>query len=238
MKLNQWLEINDLKVNNFDSFIDYQVEVISIYDNTDPDELYDLSVKEITSKYNIINKELNKLHKPKPIININGYNLYKKPFNKLTLGQWIDLDYFLSNNQIIESLIILYNQKIEDNINEDKWEEYGSFIEKRKPLFLDLPYTDVIGVVNEFIEWRDNFITINHEHFNVEQEEEDLSELTQSQIAEIKKIEMQEKKKVKFVWESFIMRLCNDDITKFNEVTNLPLILVFNIISMQKTLNK
>lgn len=234
MNISQYLEIISLDKNLFDSLVDYQVELISIYKDESSEEIYDLSSKEIKA---ISDKILNDLRVPKKsseYICLDGVNLFKKPFNKLTLGEWIDIEYYISNNMVVEALIVLYRQKEDGGINEDKWEPYGNFIDKRKSLFLTLPYQDILGVLKDFTEFREQFISLNKDLFTVDQEEEDLSTLTKEQILEIKRIEKQEESKRKFAWEQLIMKLCNDDITKFNEVVTLPLILVFNILSMQK----
>ncbi len=41
----------------------------------------------------------------------------------------------------------------------------------------------------------------------------------------------------KWAWETLIWHLCNEDLTKFHAVCDLPLILVFNFLGMRKELN-
>jgi hypothetical protein len=55
-------------------------------------------------------------------------------------------------------------------------------------------------------------------------------------IEEQKELE-EEKKSQKWAWEQLIWNLCNEDLTKFNAVCDLPLILVFNFLGMRKELN-
>lgn len=234
MKLREYLEISNLNPELFDSLIDYKIEVISIYEDKDPDELYDEDIKSLLPKYDRIIRELQNYHKPVKLINVEGNNLHLKPFTQLSLGEWIDLDYYLTNNMLVEALVVFYRKKESNGFDEDKWEKYGSFIENRKIFFLDIPYKSIIGVLKDFKEWREHFILSNRDLFNVEQEEEDLSSLSKEQIAEIRQIEKLEENKRKFAWEKLVMDLCNGDITKFNDVLNLPLIMVFNILSMQK----
>jgi hypothetical protein len=51
------------------------------------------------------------------------------------------------------------------------------------------------------------------------------------------KEQKKEQEKQKFAWESTIMTLCNDDLSKFNDILNMPVVLVFNILGMKKTLD-
>jgi hypothetical protein len=53
--------------------------------------------------------------------------------------------------------------------------------------------------------------------------------------AEEIKEQKREKEKQKFAWESTIMDLCNDDLSKFNDILNMSVVLVFNILGMKKT---
>ena len=45
------------------------------------------------------------------------------------------------------------------------------------------------------------------------------------------------KSELKWGWERLVYSLCNEDLTKFNEVINLPLIMTFNMLAMKKVLN-
>ena len=58
-------------------------------------------------------------------------------------------------------------------------------------------------------------------------------DVTSDEIKEQKK----EQEKQKFAWESTIMALCNDDLSKFNSILEMPVVLVFNILGMKKTLD-
>ncbi len=51
------------------------------------------------------------------------------------------------------------------------------------------------------------------------------------------KEQKREQQKQKFAWESTIMALCNDDLSKFNDILKMPVVLVFNILGMKKTLD-
>jgi hypothetical protein len=66
-----------------------------------------------------------------------------------------------------------------------------------------------------------------------EETEEDIKDLTPEE-----KKEIQEEKKIKkWSWERLLYSICNEDLTKINQVSDLSLIFVFNMLSMKKELN-
>ena len=84
-----------------------------------------------------------------------------------------------------------------------------------------------------FVEFRDNFLKVYENLFNppIESEELDENELDQEDI----KAEEEEKKLSKFSWERLIFDLSGGDLTKVDQLTDLPIILVFNMLSMKQT---
>jgi hypothetical protein len=65
------------------------------------------------------------------------------------------------------------------------------------------------------------------------EDDEDTTELTPEEKKEVEN----EKKKSKYAWESLIYNLANEDLTKVDEITNLPLTFVFNMLSMKHVLS-
>jgi hypothetical protein len=59
----------------------------------------------------------------------------------------------------------------------------------------------------------------------------------EEELVELKKEIEDEKSKAKFSWDSIIYNLSSGDITKMDAITNLPLIYVFNTLSMKKALD-
>ena len=55
--------------------------------------------------------------------------------------------------------------------------------------------------------------------------------------AEEKKQADLESRYTKWAWENMIYSLANEDITKVNEITDMPLIFVFNMVSMKEELS-
>ena len=161
-----------------------------------------------------------------------------KPLSKLTLFEYIDLDYFFNENylkNIDKICAILYRQAKTNRWGEEILEPYDYDINIRADKFLDLPITDVYGIINEFLKFRENFLDVYANLFGEVDEitEEDRATLD---VEEIKEIE-QEKKESKWSWERMLYGLTNGDITKTEAVGALPLVYVFNVLGMKKELN-
>jgi hypothetical protein len=101
-------------------------------------------------------------------------------------------------------------------------------------VFKEIPITAVFGLVSEYLKFRDNF-TKQYENLFAPQfeDDEDTTELTPEEKKEVES----EKKKSKYAWESLLYSLAGEDITKINEITDLPLTFVFNMLSMKHVLN-
>ena len=161
-----------------------------------------------------------------------------KPLAKLSLFEYIDLDYFFNNNylkNIDKICAILYRQVKTNRWGEEILEPYDYDINTRADKFLDLPITEVYGIIHEFIKFRENFLDVYANLFGEVDEitEEDRATLD---VEEIKDLE-QEKKESKWSWERMLYGLTNGDITKTEAVGALPLTYVFNVLGMKKELN-
>ena len=162
-----------------------------------------------------------------------------KPLSKLSLFEYIDLDYFFTENYVynIDKICaILYRQSKVNEWGEVILEPYDYDINTRAELFLNLPITDVYGLINEFLKFRENFLKVYSNLFSEGEEEltdEQKAELTPEEIAE----EEDEKKNSKWSWERMIYGLTNSDITKSEAVGALPLTYVFNMLGMKKELD-
>jgi hypothetical protein len=162
-----------------------------------------------------------------------------KPFNKLCLYEYIDLDYYFTNNYITNLAnicAILYRQSKTNEWGEEIIEPYEYDCTIRADRFLDLPITDVYGIINEFLKFRDNFLNTYQNLF----QGEELPELTTEQKAELTAEELKEEEEnktdSKWSWERMIYGLCNNDLTKSDKIGGLPLTYVFNMMGMKKEL--
>jgi hypothetical protein len=163
-----------------------------------------------------------------------------KPFNKLTLYEYIDLDYFFTDNYVTnldKVCAICYRHSKVNEWGNEIFEPYEFDCNIRAELFHDLPITDVYGIINEFLKYRDTFLK-NYENLFSGELDEDLTHEERRELdpEEVKEIE-QEQKIAKWSWEQTIYGLTNGDITKSEKVGALPLIYVFNTLAMKKELD-
>jgi hypothetical protein len=163
-----------------------------------------------------------------------------KPLSKLTLYEYIDLDYFFTDNYVTnldKVCAICYRHSKVNEWGNEIFEPYEFDCNLRAELFHDLPITDVYGIINEFLKYRDTFLK-NYENLFSGELDEDLTHEERRELdpEEVKEIE-QEQKIAKWSWEQTIYGLTNGDITKSEKVGALPLIYVFNTLAMKKELD-
>ena len=212
-----------------------EIEILAIVADVSSEELEDLDIEEVTAMINeikFVNSEPSKQYKHQ----VNDYHF--KPLDKLTIGEYIDLEFYFSkdyNQHISHIASIFYRQKSVNNWGVTIFEPYDFSPRQRFELFEDYCINDIYGIVPEFIAFRENFMETYGNLFHDDQdsdEEEDKPTTTQeSKDLQLKKSEL------KWGWERLVYSLCNEDLTKFNEVINLPLIMTFNMLAMKKELN-
>jgi hypothetical protein len=206
----------------------HNIEFLSVLGDIPPEDLEDLPPDEITDIILSVawsRKEPSTKH----LKTVGRYNLY--PISKITLGQYIDLEHYFTDNfiQHLKTICaIRYRLSEEDKWGNIEFEPYIYSIHQRAEEFSDLPITDVYGVLGEYLEFRKQINTTYSGLFS--SEEFDTEGLTQEEIREI---EQEESKSKKWGWESIIYSLCDGDMTKADSVLNLPLIFVLNFLSMR-----
>ena len=162
-----------------------------------------------------------------------------KPLAKLCLFEYIDLDYYFNNNyhtNLDKICAILYRQSNVNEWGEVVLEPYEYDINVRADKFLDLPITEVYGIVAEFLKFKENFLDVYSNLFNEAEDELTEDDKAAMEPDEIKEVEA-EVKINKWSWERMIYGLTNGDITKTEAVEALPLTYVFNILGMKKELD-
>ena len=228
--MEQFLEIRSLSSEN--GIFNYQIDVLSALTDSDISEFEELDIdelSELTSQIKWIQSDPSRRYKNK----IDKYVL--KPFSKLTLGEFIDLEYYFSNNYLdnfCHILALLYRRTSKNVYGDDIIEPYDYSPRDRLDWYLSYPITDVYGLIHEYLKYRENFTnTYTNLLVDVVPDDEVLED------AEEIKEQKREQEKQKFAWESTIMALCNDDLSKFNDILNMSVVLVFNILGMKKTLD-
>jgi len=210
----------------------YQIDVLSALTDSNISEFEELDIDELTvltEQIKWINSEPSKRYKNK----LDKYVL--KPFTKISLGEFIDLEHYFSNNYLdhfCHILALLYRRTSKNVYGDDIIEPYNYSPSDRLDWYLDYKITDVYGLIPEYIKFRENFTnTYTNLLVDVVPDDEVLDDA--DEIKEQKR----EQEKQKFAWESTIMSLCNNDLSKFNDILDMSAVLVFNILGMKKTLD-
>ena len=210
----------------------YQIDVLSALTDSNISEFEDLDIDELTvltEQIKWIQSEPSKRYKNK----LDKYVL--KPFTKISLGEFIDLEHYFSNNYLdhfCHILALLYRRTSKNVYGDDIIEPYNYSPSDRLDWYLDYKITDVYGLIPEYIKFRENFTnTYTNLLVDVVADDEVLDDA--DEIKEQKR----EQEKQKFAWESTIMSLCNNDLSKFNSILDMSVVLVFNILGMKKTLD-
>lgn len=215
-------EIRGIYSDTSISVLDKDLHLLSILTETDIEELEEMDYNEL--------KELGKSFEwvqtpPKDFILTEFNGMTYKGFVNLTLGEYIEYTYLFGDmyNNFDFILAVAYRKENES---------YNYNPQERRGMFLNEPVTHFIGVFNDFIKFKTNFEESYKDLFEPNFEEEELDELD----PEDKKQIQLEKLHSKWAWERLIDKLCNGDLTKYSDVLDLPLYLVFNNLSMKKDL--
>ena len=249
MKLpKKWNDVNvyqfkELRNIGKTGYFTLQLETLAILLDIPSTDLEDYESNAINEMFLNVKWVLNEPQKTyKHELNINDDTYYLKPFKQLTLAEFIDLEYFVTNdyiNYISHIASVFYKQ-----IDKDKWKnvEFEPYIYspfERFELFDDLKITDIYGIVPDYLKYRNEFLNKYENLFNSEDEDdEETININDFDTAEEYKDALKQnefnKKSKKWGWESLLFELTDGDITKTEEVGNLSLIFVFNMLSMRK----
>jgi len=215
------------------SFFIKQIEVLSILTDTLPDDEVweDLDV-EVLSKY-IKDISWLKQEPSKDFKNKIG-DLTCIDINELKFGEFIDLEYYFSTNNYFENLFnicsIFYRQTKTNEWGKIIIEPYENVnIKERSEVFKELPITNIYGIIHYYKEYKENILKTYEKLFEpqFEEVEEDTSGYNPEDISDIQ----EEKVMIKWGWENVIFKLSKGDITKYDKITELPLIMVLNHLS-------
>jgi hypothetical protein len=233
--LEQFIEIG--KIDKTQGAYHYNSEALSILADVNIEEIEELEIDEL----NALIKEVNWYSNQPP----NRYQeevlgMKLKPFGKLELYEWIDLEHLFTSDYIdnLDKICAIMYRKVRLNEwEEEVMEPYDFDLSNRAEQFLDLPITYIYGIINEFIKFRKHFYETYRNLFgdvdDTEISEEEKAKLTKEELDDIEA----EKKASKWSWEQMIYNLCNGDLTKAEKLGKLKLIFVFNMIGMKKELN-
>jgi hypothetical protein len=222
IKVDQFIELHNLEEEGLGSLFLYQLESLAILTDEDADEI-DITPNELIEILNSLSWVKNE---PR------GYSaklggLSFRPFTFLTLGEFIDLEHYFSEdyiNNLPTICAILYRHTKTDEWGNVVYEPYKFIPQDRAALFLELPITDVYGIIQLYLKFRADFIERYSFIFNPEIDGEDEMDEEDKQAEHVEN---------KWSWEMLLYSLSGEDITKVDHITDLPLVFVFNFLAMK-----
>lgn len=246
VSIKSFIELTQIKLEDYSSEDDYNVDVISTLSDLSREEIenmnYDQYQKILSTLMFLKNLPSSKFNQS---LLVNGKRLdFIGDFNNLSVGEFIDLEHYFSNNyyqNLPIILAILYRFKTkQDEWYPDIFEEYGDYIYHRAPLFNTVNINQVYGVIDAYINWRTDLFEKYEGLFDsTVDDDEPYDELLNQNIAakaEAVKEEKKQKAIKKWGWYIFLLRLANNDITKLDDVVKVNLIQALNILSCKKEL--
>lgn len=249
LTVNQFIELNGLKREDFESDLEFNIVQLSIITNKPYEEIEDIPFDEFSDYYLNNTKFLStKIPlKHKNIIKINDIVFHTINFNGLSVGEFIDLDNYTTDNYIGNLkllLAIIYRQMIPSSnplLYSSKIEEYGDWIYVRSNLFGELRLVDIWGVIDEWLTYRSILFEKYDGLFDggvppEDDSDEDLSMLSgEAKIAYIEEKKRDEKIK-KWGWEVMVLRLADMSVLNMDKVYGLNMLTCLNSLSMKKEL--
>lgn len=232
--VDQYIEL--IKIDPELMIIERNIEILTILTDTEyTDEVWeDMDVDDL----NDMMKKLSWVSKS-PITN------YKKDIGdykcidihkKLTLGQYIDMDYYIGNQgytSLSYLCTILYRRFKIDDFGKIEFEPYDYDLDERLSFFNELKINEVYGILPLFSDYKkmilDSYQTLFEPQFEDDGEEEE--EITDQEELELKK---EEETHQKWGWENVLYKLSDGDITMYDKILDLPLIFVLNQLSYMK----
>lgn len=232
--LDQYVEL--VKINDKDiSFYRKQIEVISILldilpddDQWDDVDTYDLNEMMRNLKWISLEPNINYSKK------INDYKCID--ISNLTFGEFIDIDYLFTEDSIgnINKICaIMFRKHKVDEWGNIVYEPYGKYdLDIRKLEFDEQPITSVYGIVKLYRDYKTNIQSVYETIFEPVIEDDD--EVEEEYDVEEQKIIEEESLMKHWGWENVIYKLANGDVTKYDDITNLPLVFILNQLSFIK----
>lgn len=230
-------------IDDFNGHISKMIHQISIVDDIDPEELYNLDdFEDIYERYNEI-KWINNPIQKKPVnkIELEGHTLIFINPNVITYGQFIDLEKLYSENfkentsKIVATLYRMFKERPLKNIEYENYSDINIF--ERSTLIEDAIYIDdVYGNIIKYSKFREN---IFNQFSNIFEEPDDINpdDLNEEELKIYhEEIEAAEKSQ-KNIWFDLLDVLADGDITKYDDVLETNVYIVLNKLSKIKSEN-
>jgi len=206
-------------------------------------ELFELSIEELVELFNSIRFEFDNA---KDYIEVDGHQLNIVDYKTISFGEFIDLEYYISEDwQVNISYIvsILYRSVEFRKMKVDKYEPYNEIDLNYRSIKINnsVNINDVYENILDYFKFRDSLFD-SYTFFDDGLDDIDPDELTSEEktIYDEEIIKMDNSKKT--MWEDMLALLSDGDLTKYDEILGMNVILVFNrlskIISDNRNRNK
>lgn len=210
IELWQWVDLQTLST---DSVIERNMQILSIVTEQDVDEFGSLTASELIDLVHSMKFLKTEPTKGKPIEGYRPINL-----STITVGEFIDLEHYTDKLEV--QCAILFRKFKLDEWGNEVFEPYKYNPVERSEFFAEKPVSSVYSTLIEYLQFRNNI-------------KKSYSNIFEADIDEDEDDTLEEVKPDAFGWERLIFSLCNDDITKFDEVTDLPIVFVLNMMTMK-----
>lgn len=231
MMIKDYISISQIDSN---SSIKSLMLYVSVVNNIPIEDLYELDIDSLVERYNNSPFDLDSSAR-KQAIEIFGNTLYKVECNSITLGEFIDMEYYISEDwlsNISEIVAILYRIAEKEPLKKLKYEEYSEInIDERAKLIFDgVNINDIYGSIIEYVEWRSNiFNSYTFWDDGLDDIDPDELEGEEKEIydEEIERMELSRKN----MWEDILSMVSDGDVTKYNDILGTNIFLVFNTVA-------
>lgn len=242
VSVDQFLQLKSVEQGDFQTILSYRIDQLCILSKTSiEDSIWDeIDVEvlhQMIKKISFCNVQPNLNFKSELIIDSISYTF--KGLNKLTLGEFIDLEYLFGINYLLklpEICALLYRQTRKNEWGHSILEPRTYNETERAELFYSLKITEVYGIVQAYLTFKQQFTEAYESLFT----EEDVEDIQEEEVIPTSKEErdatQQDKINKKWSWERIIYQYSTKTNMTFDQITELPLIFFFNQLSMFKEL--
>lgn len=247
-----WKDVNiidfvDIFTFPNDNQTEFLINKIGVILNISNEEVEDLEYEEFIDIENQLSWTNNPPTSP-PVKSLTiqdiDFHLIKN-LNSISLGEFIDLEYYFQDGYVKNLTIILailYRPiKSEESILRPTIHEtYDYDPRHRAKLFDEISIDLVYGIIPYYLNWRNKLLQDYHGLFNTESTNVDDEELLEG-LSGVEKAEMMkaldaEKKQKKWSWTLFLYALADNDALKIESASKLGILAALNIYSMRQEL--
>jgi hypothetical protein len=222
--------------------IDYRIFIYQLLINVDED-FDNVSIKLLREKTNPLIFYINSIDKGNSFqdrIKINDIEFKYKSIYQMTLGEYIDLEYYILNKKYSNLLTLIYRKRNDSKIDKDVWEEWGGYSDKRIELFDDVDACVCLSAIKKIMQEREDFLNKHKTIFQQDIEEENEVDFENIDVKEKKLIEQEEKlDKIKKAlnFEFLIHTVTGGDVLKIENALAMNIDLLFKFLLVDKQYN-